>query len=508
MGRLRNLFRSKKAEPVSLSAAMNRRGRDSEPEADVPLNLRRWPVAKTDRLNKGHWSPATGQTINVDLSSYHETLRTRAEHEIATNSDLEGMIQTFVTDVVGDDGPTLQVQSSSEAYNEWLEGVWRKWWAMPDLNGQLSGVDLLDLWLRTYWSAGEYLAQIVTANSVDGPVKARLLTLHPRRLATPPDKAGNVTIFMGVQRNKTGKPQYYMIAQETQQAGGLNLSLKYDPIKARDIIHRFDMGEAGQVRGVPWIASALQAIADLADYDNEVLDAARAAADWGVLLKSNNPEATPIELSGSVDVERRTMRAVPTGWEPWQMQPNQPSTQYNDFHDEKLRSAGRARCIPLMMIKLDARKHNYSSARFDSQVYVRAINKLRAKEARLTLNRLVDLVATEAGRGIGEIPNRPEDATYHWNWPGFPHVDTKKEAEGTEVALRSGVTCLRDACADRGKDWQDVIAQRGREHEALEAAGLLNESTAPVESDEKVTEDDAREIAEEVAEERLALVGP
>jgi capsid protein len=280
---LRKLFSPRRAE-----SWFKAREKSDTPEG--PTAVRRWDAAKTDRLNKAHWGKVTGTTLNVDLSTWHETLRTRAEYEMANNSDAEGTVNTHVVDVVGEDGPKLQVQSESKAYNEALEKAWRKWWANPDVNGQLSGVDILQMWVRSLWSAGEYLAQIVVDKDAPEPNQHRLLCLHTRRLFTPSKEAADSTVFMGVKRDKQGKPLSYYISEPPEGVlpGQGTLSTDFKNPEAADIIHQFKVLEPGQVRGVPWLATGMQAIADARDYDNEVLDAARAAADSGILLHTNS----------------------------------------------------------------------------------------------------------------------------------------------------------------------------------------------------------------------------
>jgi capsid protein len=443
------------------------RGEDAR-KAEKPYALRRWDAGKTDRLNTAHWGPVTGRTINLDLKDYQERIRTRAEFELANNADAEGVVVTHQVDVVGDDGPTLQVLSDSPEYNAAVEKLWRDWWAKPDINGQLSGVDLLDLWLRSLWSAGEYLVQIMVDQGADGPIKTRLLNLHPRRLGTPVQLAGELSWFLGVKRSKTGKPLRYAILVSPEAVLQGALPTEFDEIDEKDIIHGFIHLEAGQVRGVPWMTTPLQAVADLRDYDNQVLDAARAAADHGVMLTTTHPDAAYVEVNESAEIERRMITTAPPGWQMSQMTPQQPATGYVDYHDEQMRKLGRPVSMPLMTIKLDSRKHNYSSARFDGQMYQRSTSKKRAWLARTTLNRLVDLIAREAELA-GVLPAKPAELRYRWNWPPFPHVDPTKESKASTERLKNATSCVRD---EYPGDWEELFDQQQREAEAREARNL------------------------------------
>ena len=70
-----NIFGRLFSRPVSRTLRSWSRGSrtdgdaEAEKSGDGGLRLRRWDAASTNRLNKAHWSKATGATINVDLEA-------------------------------------------------------------------------------------------------------------------------------------------------------------------------------------------------------------------------------------------------------------------------------------------------------------------------------------------------------------------------------------------------------------------------------------------------------
>lgn len=433
--------------------------------------VRRWDAAKTDRLNRAHWANAKGDHINADLDVDLETLRTRSAFEASNNPLVEGVVNTHCNDVVGAEGPTLQVQSDSDGFNEAAESVWRDWWQNPDVNGQLSGPEMLKLWVRGLWVNGEYLAQIVTANRAGGPVAMRLLCLDPRRLVTPPGQDVQNGVTLGVRRTKTGRPLGYFISEPLDNLSALSLIPDSEEIPAADIIHGFKVLEPGQARGVPWLAPVLQVVADLRDYDAQVLDAARQAADFAVLLYATSEDAGFVSLNESTEIERRTIRNMPPGWQPMQLKPEQPSTNYVDYRAERLRELGRPVGMPLMTVTLDSSGHNYSSARFDGQVYQRGNAGIQKWMEHHTLNRMADSVLREA-RLAGALPAGPAQVRYQWVWPVPPHVDPTKEANAETIRLQNKTLTLSKALAAHGMDLESTIQQLQREKKLLAAAGL------------------------------------
>ena len=148
---------------------------------------RRWEAAKTDRLNQAHWRNASGNTLNTDLLGRLDTLRARCEYEIANNPTVAGMVRNYAIDVVGAKGPTLGVRSDDAAYDKEATDVLREWFRSPDASGRLSYAELLQVWVRSLWSGGCYIGQLVTdpdAPATQGPIKLRVHLLHASRLAT------------------------------------------------------------------------------------------------------------------------------------------------------------------------------------------------------------------------------------------------------------------------------------------------------------------------------------
>jgi lambda family phage portal protein len=390
-----------------------------------------------------------------------------------------------------------------------IEKEWKAWWMRPDVNGQLSGVDLLRQNLRMEWVCGEYLNQITSDPAATTPVKLRLLAIHPSRLATPPAQGGTADVVLGIKRTTTGKPIEYYVMPDL--SGPLAFANPYMPetLRAADVIHGFDSLEPGQARGIPKLGSALEKLANLDDYDVQVMDAARAAADNGVLLYSDHEDAKFVNVNESTEHQRRTIRTLPPGWRATQMTPQQPGTQYIEFHDETLRKAGRGVSMPLMRIKLDSRDHNYSSARFDSNVYGRAIEAKQEKIESDLLNRLFLLWLREAELGWARKPEtrafatRPEGLRNQWMWEPLPDVDAEKEARGRTERLKNGTSCMRDECDG---DWEDVLEQQAREREKRIALGVPEpaySAQAPTDAADAADEA-ARKAKEQDEEEREA----
>lgn len=457
-------------QPVERSLANTEQPAQPLPDGAI---LRRWEAGFTDRLNEAHWQHAHGAPINHDLAIDLPRLRARTAWEMSNNPIVDGMVTTHCQDLSGPDGPTLQVFSSNDAYASQLESRWREWSEICEASGTMSLCDLIRLWFRGVWSTGELLGQVVTEESSEFPAKMRILPLHADRLATPPSMASHNDVALGVKRNPNGRPLLYYISKLTYTGPWQQQTGEFDDIPAKDIHHGFFVVEPGQVRGFPLMASALPAIADIRDYDTQVLDAARAAADTGVWFFNTNPDGEKWAGDEAIEVptKRRVNRTAPPGWQPMSLTPGHPTANYSEHRRERMVEFGRAASIPLMMIRLDSSLHNYASARFDHQVYVQGLSSWRSWLARRHLNKMV----RDLGRELQiakDLPPMPADTRLVWGWQMPPHVDPAKERAAERIGLQNRTLTFEQACHQGAQNQDDVIASWARTMRILKESGF------------------------------------
>lgn len=437
----------------------------------VWMNTRNFEAGETNRLNEAHWSLDTDQPINAWLDARLAKVRSRATYEARNNGTITGIVNTLAEDVVGPDGPTLEVQSDNDAYNTALEDVWREWFKAPTTRPNVSGTAWLKLCVRNLPRAGEYLARMTIDDNAGEPVKMRLWPVHPRRLKSPTMGAANPRLVQGIEFDPFDRPVRYWIESTTPDG----YTTQIDPWSPDDIIHEFVLDEETQARGFPWLTPTLQPAADLRDYDNSVQHAGRQMADQSALLYTSETDQV-WQAPEETTIEPGSIRMAPPGWKPFQYMATQPPVQYPDYRAERQREIGRPLSMPLMMVRLDSSTHNYSSARFDSQGWGRFVAGVQnwisgTEQSYGTLNRLVDEVVKEV-QFLPEFRNRPPKVKYNWTWPGRPHVDPLKERNADKIGHEDGSLTLTDSLAAPGKTLDSHIATKVREKKAFEDAGL------------------------------------
>jgi len=450
--------------------------RQSEkPPADPEKwTLRRFEGAETNRTNQNNWRGAHDQSINQDIGFGLETLRARCHYESENNPVIKGMINTYCNHLIGPVGPALQVQSADIAYNAMLENAFRIFAEFADIRGT-SLAEIIRVWVRNLFLDGEFLALETSNDLTDSPIRFCLQTIAPRRLNNlfvnyPID---GTQIFMGVEADAAGRVKQYHILDEKIVSGVMVTGFQTITIPASAAHHCFVREEPDQLRGVPWLASALPVIADMRAYDRAVLKAAHNAAKFASIMQTSNPNIEHEEIPGgaAMDIKEDAIQAIPPGWSLQQMTPQQPMTEYPAYRAERHRDIGRVVSMPLMILDLNSANHSYSGGRIDMQVYGSELEDKEGWLERVILNKLVWRVEQEARLSVG-LGARPADARLSWTWNQLPHVDPLKEAMGERVELENGTLPFSVACARKGLDPEKVIEMRKADNEKLAAAGL------------------------------------
>lgn len=471
----------------------------------VPMAERRLEAAHTDRLNDAHWSLASfDQHINSVLDTDLARTIQRIAYEAVNNPLLEGVIETHVADFVGPSGPTLDIQSDSDRYNKWLREYWEQWWLMPDAEGRRSGPEILDGMIRGFWKTGDFLAETVDDPTVRGTVMMRLKLHHSQYLqqpATVPDNGNQ--IIMGVEvEPRFGRPVAYHVVRGADQVRFSGFGGQTERIPIENMHHLFRVLDPGQVRGLPWASSCLNTIADIRDTDNQLLDAIRLAADFGLVLETEDPDAQPIEPGSSYPLQRRQMTTLPPGYKPTQVAPEHPGTNVLEFRDERLRELGRVVGMPLEKVKASAKDMNFSQTKHGQGNYWRCIEKLHGWTERSLLNDLVMKVEREARLSLmvegRAVPRRPDKVKLVWTWDGPPEVDPRIEAMSLNIKRGLGALTITDILERSGRTLEQHIAREQREREAYAEAGLPYPEPAS-DIDAMALEQDQQEPATEPA---------
>lgn len=433
---------------------------------------RDWKASTDSDSSLIHWGKANGQSINTVLALNLNKIIARSVYESRANPIVDGTINSHANDVIGSDGPKIQFKTDSDRWNNRAEMLLKQVFKSIDGSGELSLADYLKQSVRSLWTTGAILNQYVIDSECSTVVQQRLHPISVQSLYSHLRNEDNT--MLGITRNKLGRATKYWIVESGIEVSAINYKISPREIAARDIQHIFYKHEAQQWRGYPWLASSLQALAELDEYDTAVLDAAKIAAMMSVLFYNTRDDLDSEESPSNFEIARQSGIKVPTGWQPYALNSNQPMGTHNEFKADKIRDIGRPIGMPLMAIQRDASKHTYSAAHYDGQGYARANESIQVFLATGSIDPFVHLVLTEAMlRGV--LPYRdPQilEGAWSWIWPQPPSVDPVKKAMAQRLELENKTISPQRACLQNNVDFETLCQEWKRANEILEANGL------------------------------------
>ena len=442
-----------------------RRKRVSPSEAYYRTLKARYDSAQTTDDNRRHWANADALSAEAAGSTVtRTTMRNRARYEVANGCYAQGIILTLANDVIGT-GPRLQMLSEDHHANSIIEQHFSAWCKMTRLAEKLRTMRIAKA------QDGEAFAIMQSNENLAGEVKLDIRQIEADQVTTPDLNLINVKDATdGIVFDQYGNPKTYHVLK--YHPGGViptNI-LEYDKIAAASMIHWFRVDRAGQVRGISELAPSLELFAQLRQYAQATLDAAKMAALMPVVMRTSLPPEN-VAAAGpdgagwfgeELELPRNMMVFAPEGWEPYQMKMEQPSTTYDNYYQSRVAEAARPWSMAKNVALGDSSGYNYASGRLDHQTYFKAIKVERTQCEINVLDRIFEAWLAEAARVYNF--STIDGHEHSWFWDGWEHVDPAKDETAKDKRLGNGTATYASEYAKTGKDWEREFEQGAREY--------------------------------------------
>lgn len=458
--------------------------------------IRNFSAGVVTRLNDVF--TGTFGTVNSDLMGQMDLMRARSRSLMRDNNHAKRFIQMCATHIVGPNGFLLNVQGRAggklnQKVNNVIEDSFYQWArrGVCEVTGQLSFVAVQELLVKTLVRDGEALVRIIRGPSAGNDWGFALQVLAVDRLDTGLNKRleyGGI-IRMGVELNAVGRPVAYHLkaSNPAEVYTGNALQQKTERVPARDILHLFLPLEPEQIRGVPWMHTAMDTLNKLGTFHDAALIAANVgAAKMGFFT---SPEGSALGLADGQDSQGRLMTtveagvidALPAGVSFQSYDPAYPEANYGPFVKAFLQAAASGLGVSYATLANDLEGVNYSSIRagvleerdnwmllqnwfadaFLSPVY----------ESWLDYVLLKGLIVPDRRAPLG-VKDLPEAKRHVWQGRRWAWVDPQKDIEATITAINNGLMSRTEAAAQQGRDLYDVWGQLQKEQQDAEALGL------------------------------------
>jgi lambda family phage portal protein len=437
---------------------------------------------------------ATLDDPNEELRGTLTDLRARSRQLCRDNGEAAGLLLDFEADIVGASGARLQYRARRprgafiESLNDRVEAAFATWSAREfcTVAGYESFPALQRLMMRSVIMDGEFLA--LRVRDPDLPYGYRLQPIDADQLDDMANRRASAThnaIVMGVEIDADGRPvAYHFWDRHPSLAGRVK---RVEP--AANVLHVFKRVRIGQVRGVPWFAPALITW-KLGDRytEAELYQSLLAAAQGGFFVNRDgsagieiprDAEGRPIPLT--MEAEPGAARVLPSGYEFQEWKPTHPTANYVGFMKAVKRGIARAFGRSYASLTGDLSEVNFSSMRTDR---VREMTQSRMHQQDLLVEQFcrpifADWVRINALLGtFGPVTLSSEQLAQAATWmlTGWPWIDPVKDATAAVMEVNAGFNSPQRICAERGRDFFEIVDEIAEAKAYAEAAGVSFET--------------------------------
>lgn len=467
-----------------------RRNKPSQNKIKMPKSYRTYAGANQGRLFADFIT--SDSSADNELNNALPLLRNRSRDLVRNNEYAKRFINLIKTNVVGENGFSLQVRARNsdrtldQAGNTILENAFKAWGRVGncEVSGRMSWLDCQRYVAETLARDGEvfikkvrnkryrdgFAIQFIEAERVDHDKNGRLAS-------------GN-EVRMGVELDEFHRPVAYHI--KTSHPNDIALATsRYQPVTQRipadEIIHIFMQQRMHQTRGEPFMAPVISSLKMLGGYREAELVAARAAASkFGLLITPSGDEFVGDDQDENeipiIDMEPGTWSQLPKGHDFKMIDPTHPTTAFDDFEKAVLRGIASGLNVSYTSLSNDLTGVSYSSIRqgtIEERDHYKMLQSFLIEHFCQKIFR--DWLDSALDFGDVPIPSTKfekfaDNAVFRGR--GFAWVDPMKEINAAVAGINNGIMSLSDVAANYGRDVEELFAQIQSDKEMAERYGL------------------------------------
>lgn len=492
--------------------------------------LRRVRARATAQLMSRHYEAAQGgrrtsgwQRSSSDANTANgpalTALRELSRDLRRNNGWAKRGIQVIVNNTVGWGIMPKPKAGRSRARGEKAIQLWNDWadTTACDFDGRLNFYGLQRLAMETIAESGEVL--ILRQPSPDLAIPIRLQVLEPDYLDT--SRSGQATsaggaIVDGVEFDKLGRRVAYWLF--TSHPGGRLPTARFESVRveADRVLHVYRVDRPGQVRGVPWLASAITRLKDLDDFEDAELMQQKVAACFGAFVTDVDGAGSAIGKQDDADTQLEHLEPghiayLPPGKSVTFATP--PRVQDSSFSTRALRRIAVSLGVPYEELTGDYSQVNYSSARMARLAHWQNVNDWREH---MLMPQLCDGVWAWAMEQARDLEGWPMVPQAQWAAPPMPILEPDKEGLAYLRLVRTGAMTWHQMVRELGFDPMEQLDEIEQLNKELDRRGIVldidpRRTTAggqqQLPAPAKTEEDAGDDNEDDLAAARLALVG-
>lgn len=444
-----------------------------------------------------NWQPSSAGPNSI-ASSQLPLLRRRARAAVRNDPWAKSTIAKLVSNAIGT-GIQPYPQHPDKDICKALKELWNDWTLESDTEGRLDFYGQQALAARHIFLDGETLSQTVIRGMDRGlSVPLQIKVLAPDLLPSEKNEGvpGGGEIINGVEFDAIGdRTAYHLWRRHPGEYAGTAVPQQLLRVPANQIIHAFEVMEAGQVRGITSLATVLLRLKSLDNFDDAVLFRQEVANLFAGFIEK--PEATgprldpltgaPVTTGADgftpiVALEPGTMNELMPGEKVSFSEPPDAGANYPSFMRQQLMAAFASVGVPYEIASGDLRGVSDRVLRVVVNEFHRSIEQFQwttfiQQWCRPVWAAWIDAIALSGALDLGDyMRNRRLFQRVRWVPQGWPYFNPVQDIGAKTAQVRAGFKSRTSVLLEQGDD-PDAVAQEIEEENAhADSRGLFFDS--------------------------------
>lgn len=373
---------------------------------------------------------------------------------------------------VGATGLQYVPASDDEAWNERALTWWRAWERNADLTSRRTFGELQRLVARRWFFDGEVFILLTRG---DGSLP-RIQLIESHRVGTPDKHQSDNRVIDGIKIDDHGRPISYFIRDDVEGE-------TYREWKASDVVHVFAPNRIGQYRGFPFLTPVINDLQDLEELQILSKQIAKDAASRANIIHTESGEVNSDDSTrGIFNVRSRNTAneevtesrdqyfskvlgartvALKSTERFEQFKSDRPSPSEMEFW--KILSAKVCNGVGISKQLVFPESVQGTVARSDLDI-ANAFFRSRSYVLQRAFGRVYEWSlgwARQYDRAISDAP--PTWRAHSVEPPRAVNVDVGRNSAAMLAQVDSGALTLSQVYGQRGENWKEQLAQRGKE---------------------------------------------
>lgn len=462
--------------------------------------------AATTGRRMGSWT-TTRDAINSIWYQSQDQLVARSRDIVRKDGWASKAVDEWVCNAVGN-GIKPQSLHPTDAVKETIQKLWSQWANEADASGTTDIYGLQALAFRSMVEGGECFVRRYVRTMRDGltvPLQLQLIEAEqlPYYVSRPtPETPAGHTVKCSIEFDSAGRrAAYYFYREHPGERIFAPNYLELMRVPASEVMHLFRPLRPGQLRGVPWLATALVRLWELDQYDDAELLRKKFAAMMMAFIVRTNPEdpffpgSSPGEKNESggpaasseegvveARLEAGTMQELDPGEDVKFTEPADVGGNYEAFERLQLLRIAAGIGLPYDVLTGDLSQTNYSSIRAGILSFRRLCEQIQYSVfiyqfCRATWQAFIEQAALAGQLDARDYQaNRADYLAVEWHTPKWAWVDPEKDVKAEILAIRAGLKSRSMSINETGMDEEEVDRQISKDNERADRLGLILDS--------------------------------